>query len=209
MKKLLVVLICLTMLIAVSSTVLVAEASGESAYVLHDGVKVYSDNTLGTVIAELAVNTPVTVTGSEQIGGETYYILDYNGNEGYVRAAYVYYAEFFDAQLNVRAAKCLAEKVGGRINVYASPAEGAEVIYTLSDGVRIDVAECGSDEYYLLIRGDGNGYVARGHANIGGMRDRDFRAYLRSAQQGIHCGAQGAQKRFEKGWRFSRITVKV
>ena len=124
--------------------------------------------------------------------------MDYNGNEGYVRAAYVYYAEFFDAQLNVRAAKCLAEKVGGRINVYASPAEGAEVIYTLSDGVRIDVAECGSDEYYLLR-----------HSHIGSMRDRYFRAYLRSTQQGIHCGAQGAQKRFEKGWRFSRITVKV
>ena len=74
MKKLLAVLICLAMLIAVAPTVLVAEASGESAYILHGGVKVYSDNTLGTVIAELSVNTSVTVTGSEQIGGETYYI---------------------------------------------------------------------------------------------------------------------------------------
>ena len=128
----------------------------------------------------------MTVTGSVQIDGETYYILDYNGSVGYVRAAYVYYAEFYGAELNVRAAKCLADKVGGRINVYASPAEGAEVIYTLSDGVRIDVAECGSDEYYLL--------------------DRYFRAYLRSTQQGIPRGAQGAQKRFEKRYRPSRIT---
>lgn len=172
MKKLLAVLICLAMLFAVAPTVLVAEASGESAYILHDGVKMYSDNTLGTVIAELSVNTPVTVTGSEQIGGETYYILNYNGSVGYVRAAYVYYAEFYGAELNVRAAKCLAEKVGGRINVYASPAEGAEVIYTLSDGVRIDVAECGSDEYYLLIRGDGNGYVKKSEVTEGLSRNQ-------------------------------------
>lgn len=172
MKKLLVVLICITMLIAVAPTVLVAEASGESAYILHDGVKVYSDNTLGTVIAELSVNTPVTVTGSEQIGGETYYILDYSGSVGYVRAAYVYYAEFYDAELNVKAAKCLADKVGGRINVYASPAEGAEVLYTLSDGVRIDVAECGNDDYYLIIRSNGNGYVKKSEVTEGLSRNQ-------------------------------------
>ena len=156
MKKLLVVLICLTMLIAVAPSVLVAEASGESAYVLHDGVKMYSDATLSTVVAEPAINAPLTVTGSERIGNEIYYVAEYNGIAGYVKAAYVYYAEFYDVELNVKAAKCLADKVGGRINVYASPSEGAEVLYTLSDGVRIDVAECGSDEYYFLIRSDGN-----------------------------------------------------
>ena len=171
MKKLLVVLICLTMLIAVAPSVLVAEASGESAYVLHDGVKMYSDATLSTVVAEPAINAPLTVTGSERIGNEIYYVAEYNGIAGYVKAAYVYYAEFYDAELNVKAAKCLADKVGGRINVYASPSEGAEVLYTLSDGVRIDVAECGSDEYYFLIRSDGNGYVKKSEVTEGLSRN--------------------------------------
>ncbi len=172
MKKLLAVLICTAFLVAVVPGAVSAYASGESSYVLHDGVKMYSDNTLTTVVAELQRNAEVRVLSGESIGDETYYRVEYNGQTGYVKAAYIYYAEFHNDVLEVRVAKCLADKVGGRINVYASTAEGAEVIYTLSDGVRIDVAECGSDEYYLLIRSDGNGYVRKSEVTEGLSRNQ-------------------------------------
>ena len=46
------------------------------------------------------------------------------------------------------------------------------MLYTLSDGVRVDVAECGSEEYYLLIRGDGNGYVKKSEVTEGLSRNQ-------------------------------------
>ena len=150
------IIIFIVMIISVANVSLTAFANASDCYVLHDGVKLYEDETLTSVIKELKQNDGVEVLESIQIGGKDYYKAKVEGVIGYLDANYVY-TTIGESCYQLYTAKAYGNKVGGSVDVYAMP--NGEVIRSYLDGTVLTVTESEIEGYHVVVMEDGIGYV--------------------------------------------------
>ena len=150
------VIIFVIMIISVASLSGTAFANASSLYVLHDGVNLYLDENLTETIKELEQNEIVEVIESVVIGGKDYYKVKVDNIVGYVDAKYLYDTSE-ESCYQLYTAKAYASKVGGSIDVFATP--DGEVIRNYLDGTVLTVSESEFDGYHIVVMDDGIGYV--------------------------------------------------
>ncbi|MBO7156034.1 MAG: hypothetical protein J6V83_01375 [Clostridia bacterium] len=166
MKKYLVVVIIITMLLSLNVVSMTAQAEGLTSYVLHDSVKVYSDLSLTAVVATLDAHTEIEVLDAQKVEDEHYYKIAYGDILGYVKSIYVYFSGG-ETTYDIFVAKAYGKGIGDSIKVYLSDDVKSVVIDEIIDGTTINVAECESDEFYIVIYEDGIGYVTQDSITTG------------------------------------------
>lgn len=150
-----VLIICALCICGIGTSVTVAYAE-TSARVLYSGTPLTDGN--GVVIAELSADTVVEITGTETEAG---YPVTAGEQSGYIRKEYLYFADNGIDELKVASVKVLADGVGRKVELKIAPSPDAESVAALSDGVRLDVAECGSKDYYRILNSDYPYYILK------------------------------------------------
>ena len=152
------ILTLIIMVISVSAVSGIAFATSTDSYILHKDTPLYADQTLSTIACKLPQNQKVAVLEEITISGEEYFKINVGDQTGYVSALYVYRTTSKDSEQIYRA-KALSNKIGGSIDVYSEPREGAGVIRSYVDGSVLTVASSEVEGYHVIIMEDGVGYV--------------------------------------------------
>ncbi len=118
-----------------------------SARVLYANTPLTDGN--GTVIASLESDTAVEITGNAADG--LGYPVKAGELSGFIRTEFLYFAPESIDGLHIISVKALAPGVGKEVELKTAPSEDAETAVTVSDGVRLDVTECGSEDYYRIV----------------------------------------------------------
>lgn len=150
-----VLIVCALCVCGIGTSVTVAYAE-TSARVLYSGTPLTDEN--GAVIAELSADTVVEITGTETEAG---YPVTAGEQSGYIRKEYLYFADNGIDELKVASVKVLADGVGRKVELKIAPSPDAESVAALSDGVRLDVTECGSEDYYRILNSDYPYYILK------------------------------------------------
>lgn len=118
-----------------------------TARILYDGTPLTDAS--GAELTALAADTEVVITGSAEnwIG----YPVIAGEQTGYVRAEFLYFPAESVGELDIVSVKVLASGVGREVELKKGPSADSETAMTLSDGVRLDVTECGSSDYYRIV----------------------------------------------------------
>lgn len=127
------------------------------ARVLYDDVPLVDEN--GEVLMKLNADDEVEVTGEATAFGCP---VTVSGASGYIEKEFLYFPDESTGALEIRSVKVLAEGVGKEVELKAAPSKESETAETLGDGVRLDVTECDSADYYRIVGGDyRNLYIAK------------------------------------------------
>ena len=84
------IIVLIVMIISTATATVTAFATGFEYRVLHNGVNLYSDETLTSVSKELKQNDCVEVLEERNIGGNDFYKVKIDDVIGYVDTKYVY-----------------------------------------------------------------------------------------------------------------------
>lgn len=152
------IIVLIVMIISTATVTVTAFATSEEYFILHDGVSLYSDETLTSVAKELKQNDGVEVLETTNISGHAFYKIKVGETIGYVDAKYIY-ATTSSAKYELYTAKAYGNKVGDSINVYATPSTDSKIIRSYIDGTILTVSESKVDGYHAVVMEDGVGYV--------------------------------------------------
>lgn len=136
-----------------------AYAASRTCYALYPDTPLY-DAPDGEVIASIPQNAEVSLGALS--GG--WYEATYLDVSGYLKQSEVYFSYGETSLLEVRSMKVLADGVGMSVELKAAPYDSAMTLASFGDGTRIEVVECGSEDYYRVVGKDTEMYIPK--ANV-------------------------------------------
>lgn len=121
----------------------------------------------------IANGTPVTLVDDAcNLDGGKWWRMEKDGATYYIARAdvSVYVAPAPEEPEKPKAVygRAKADRAGGTVNIYSSPDDGSEVLWALTDGVKVEVLET-LDDYYLVGYGDVTGYVKIDQIELDGL----------------------------------------